>query len=61
MNLVGVLRKYRHKKMLKSFSHLMNISPMATLLDSVNLDIRTPRGGMYFCGGQFRCRMQFHL
>lgn len=46
MNLIGVLRKYRHKKMLKSFSHLMNISPMAALLDSVNLDVRTPRGGV---------------
>lgn len=46
MNLIGVLRKYRHKKMLKSFSYLMNISPMAALLDSVNIDVRTPRGGV---------------
>lgn len=61
MNLVGVLHKYCYKKMLKQFSHLMDISPMAALLDSVNLDVRAPRGGMYFCGGQFRCRMQFHL
>lgn len=45
MNLLGLWHKYRYHKMLKTFNHLMNISPRAKLLSSVTIDVRVPRKG----------------
>lgn len=43
MYFLELLKKYKHKKMLKNVSHLISLSSTAILLENVNVDVRTKR------------------